>query len=186
MSNIEKETLRKKYIEIRKNIPNKNYKSNIIFNKLIDSKEYKNSKSIALYKSLDSEVNTVDLIKFSISLGKIVSLPRVVGKKLNFYRINSIKDEFVKSKFGVEEPKEDECNLVRKNEIDLVIVPGICFDKDKNRLGFGKGYYDSFLENINADIVAICFEDQILKDKTLPIEKSDIKVQKIITEENIY
>lgn len=187
MNNIEinKRILRKEYIGRRNSIPNKDEKSLIIFEKLIKSCEYKNASVLALYKSLPSEVDTTELIKYSIVIGKVVALPKVVNNELKFYKINSSNDNFIKSKFGVEEPLGNNEDFISKNNIDLVIVPGLCFDKEKNRLGFGKGYYDGFLNGTDLKTIAICFQEQIIND-ILPVTNDDIKVQKIITDKEIY
>lgn len=180
-----KKELRKKYLKIRKNIFDKNIKSMMIFEKIIQEKEYKDAKIVALYKNLESEVDTLELIKYSVNQGKLVCLPKVVGEEIKFYQISKT-EEFIKSKFGVEEPEGNPEKEIKKNEIDLVIVPGVCFDTRKNRLGFGKGYYDSFFANTNLRTIGICFEEQVLKDSFLPVEENDVKVQKIITEERVY
>ena len=178
--------LRKKYLKIRTKINNKIKKSDIIFNKIIKMEEYRNSKIIALYKNLANEVDTSKLIEYSILNNKTVVLPRVKDNDLYFYKISSLNDKFEKSKFGVEEPLDDTNNLINPQNIDLIIIPGICFDKQRNRLGFGKGYYDRFLENKSLKSIAICFDKQILKYQKIPITNNDIKVDKIVTERSIY
>lgn len=188
MNNLDKKKrkLRKKYLKIRTKINNKIEKSDIIFNKIIMMEEYNNAKVIAIYKNLASEVDTSKLIEYSILNNRIVVLPRVKDNDLYFYKISSLNDKFEKSKFGVEEPLDDKNNLINPDMIDLIIIPGICFDKDRNRLGFGKGYYDRFLENKNIKSIAICFDKQILKYRKIPITNTDIKVDKIVTERSIY
>ena len=183
---LKKDELRKKYIFIRNNIKNKKEKSKIITDRIKMSDAYKDAKVIALYKSFSSEVDTSELINYSIGINKIVALPKVVGNELVFYKINSLNDTLIKSEFGVEEPVENEVNLIDENDIDLVIVPGICFDREKNRLGFGKGYYDRFLSNIDAKTIAVCFNEQILKTQILPTNNNDIKMHQIITDAGIY
>lgn len=180
-----KSELRKLYLSKRKNIKNKKEKSLIINNKIKELSEYKNSNVIALYKSLPSEVDTTSLINDTINLGKIVVLPKVEKEELKFYKINSLEDLFIKSNFGVEEPDGKETNYIDKKYIDLAIVPGVCFDKEKNRVGFGKGFYDRFLVNSNFMTIGICFEEQITKEMIYANEY-DVKVDKVITEENIY
>ena len=181
----QKEELRKKYILVRNEIRNKKEKSKIITDRIKMDKAYKEAKVIALYKSFSSEVDTTELINYSIDMNKTVALPKVVGDELVFYKINSLEDSLVKSEFGVEEPVENDTNLIDKTNIDLVIVPGVCFDREKNRLGFGKGFYDKFLSNTEAKTIAICFNEQILDKQLLPITSNDIKMQQIITDVEI-
>lgn len=179
---VKKQELRNKYIQIRNNIPDRKTKSKIIMNKIIECPEYKNAKIIALFKNIGSEVDTTSIIEYSISIGKIVAFPKVVTDGLKFYKIKSLNEKFIKSNFGVEEPIENEENYIENQDIDLVIIPGLCFDMENNRLGYGKGYYDKFLKNTSLKNIAICFKEQILKNSILPITSADIKVQKIITD----
>ena len=180
-----KKELRKQYIELRKNIHNKDLKSDIIFNKIINLEEYKSSKTIAIYKSMKDEINTKKLIEYSFCNKKTVVLPRVEGNNMDFYKINSLYDKFETSKLGVEEPISDINNIIEPSKIDLIIVPGICFDIYKNRLGFGKGFYDRFLCNTKIKKIAICFEEQIMKNTRLPITNNDIKMDIIVTDGRI-
>lgn len=174
-----KENLRKEYLIKRKNIKNKLEKSNIIYEKIINSEKYINSKVIALYKSLKDEVDTNRLINYSLSIGKIVLLPKTYENEMNFFKIEK-NEQLTKSKFGVEEPKEDFDKLCSSEEIDLMILPGVCFDKNLNRIGFGKGYYDRYLENSNSIYkIGICFKEQITKD-ILPHDTYDIRLNEII------
>ena len=178
----EKQKLRKKYKKIRDAIPNRLNKSVVITDKIIENTYYKQSKVIALFKNFGSEVNTDKIIEHAISVGKIVVLPRVENDELKFYKIKSLNDNFLISKLGIEEPICNENNYVENKEIDLFIVPGLCFDREKNRLGYGKGYYDRILNKTNAKSIAICFKEQILKDELLPIIDTDVKVQTIISD----
>ena len=146
--------------------------------KLIKEDCFINSKVIAFYKSLKSEVDTNELIKYSYKLGKIVLLPKVVDNDLVFYEVND-NEKLYKSSFGILEPIIKENNV--NNEIDLVIVPGVCFDEERNRLGFGKGFYDRFLSGKNLKTIGLCYEEQVLNNNLLPVDSNDIKIDKIIS-----
>ena len=182
----EKESLRKEYIKIRNSISDRILKSIIIFNKIISLSEYKNAHIIGLYNSIGSEVNTSEMIEYFISDNKIVCLPRVTEDNMDFYRIYSLNDKFEKSKFNVLEPIIDENNYISADKIDLLIVPGVCFDIYKNRLGYGKGYYDRYLENANLIKIGICFDEQIVRSRKIPISKNDIMLDKVVSDKNIY
>ncbi|MBQ9266818.1 MAG: 5-formyltetrahydrofolate cyclo-ligase [Clostridia bacterium] len=186
MINMTKQELRSKYIAMRNHIAKKNEKSKLIFEKVICDESFEEAKVVALYKSLPSEVDTTDLIKYSLANGKVVLLPRVVENELQFYRISDVNEALVKSEFGVEEPAENVKNLVSKSEIDLAIVPGVCFDTEKNRLGFGKGFYDRFLWGTSFKTIAICFDEQMLENAVIPASDTDVKMQKIITDKKTY
>ena len=87
--NLTKDELRKRYLLIRNKIENKKEKSKMITEKIINTEEYKKAKVIALYKNLPSEVDTSELINYSINMNKIVALPRVKENKMFFYKISS-------------------------------------------------------------------------------------------------
>ena len=175
---MEKKELRKKYLSIRKKIKSKDEKSDRIFEIIINDKDYINSKSIAIYKNLDDEVRTNRLIEYSIKIGKIVSLPVVEGNVMNFYLVNE-NTKYSKSKYGIEEPIS---NIIIK-DIDLFVIPGVVFGLDFNRIGYGGGFYDKYLDNKSIKI-GICFNEQIVP--SIDSDVNDIKMDKIITDENVY
>ena len=169
---------RKEMINIRKNIINKKEKSKVIMNKLINLDIYNNSKVIAIYNSMKDEVDTSDLIKYSLKK-KEVLLPKIINDKMVFVRIND-NTKYKKSSIGVNEPIGNEY----LGKIDLIIVPGVSFDENLNRLGFGKGYYDRYLLNKDIYKIGICYSEQLVD--SLPIENHDIKMNLVITEKEFY
>ena len=171
---INKDELRKYMLIMRKGISDKEKISTIIVDKIINLDIYKKSKVIALYKSMLDEVNTSKLIKESLK-SKVVLLPRVIGDKMIFVEINS-KTSYKKSHIGVLEPIGNEYS----GTIDLIIVPGLSFDKLGNRLGYGKGFYDRFLRDKSIYKIGICFNKQIYLG--LPCDNYDIPMNLVITE----
>ncbi len=169
-----KNELRKLMINKRKLISNKKELSEIITNKIINLDNYKNAKVIALYNSLNDEVDTRELINKSID-NKIVLLPKVIDDKMVFIKANRAT-KYVKSSFGVLEPIGD----IYLGNIDLIIVPGVAFDKNLNRLGFGMGYYDKYLSNKDIYKIGICFYEQLVDE--LETNEHDIKMNLVITE----
>ncbi len=173
-----KDELRKYLIEKRKEIINKKELSTIIVNKIIDLDIYKKAKVIALYKSMKDEVDTNFLISNSLKEKKVL-LPRIINNQIHFIVINK-NTLYEKSNIGVLEPLGEEyCG-----NIDLIIVPGIAFDKNLNRLGFGMGYYDKYLSNIDIYKIGICFDNQIVE--LVPTNDLDIKMDMIISENRVY
>nr|WP_269205477.1 5-formyltetrahydrofolate cyclo-ligase [Clostridium botulinum] len=160
----------------------KEIKDENIFNKVIESKIYKKSKAIFIYVSFNGEVDTHRIIKYSLNNGKIVCVPKVISnsKYMNAVKINSF-DELIKGTYGILEPK-DSCELVDKKDIDLVLVPGMAFDKEGRRIGYGGGFYDVFLRKIEdkAPKVALAYRFQILD--SIPYEEHDISVDRIISD----
>lgn len=182
--------IRKKILNIRNNIDNEQVikKSKVIVNKLKSISEFKKSKTVFIYMDFKNEVKTLDLIKEMIKEKKRVIIPYtdIDNTVIIPVEIKDIGTDLKFSSFGYLEPKEEKVIPIDPYEFDLIIVPGVVFDKDLNRIGFGKGYYDRILskKRNSAKAVAIAYELQIL-DK-IPNEKHDIKMDKIITEENIY
>lgn len=182
-----KADLRKEYIEKRKLISCKKEKSHMIFEKLTALPCLQAAKAIAVYCSLQSEADTEELISFLLKAGKEVYLPRVEGSDMNFYRISSLAELKEKGSFGICEPQADINNKLSKERLDVVIMPGVCFDKAGNRIGFGKGYYDRYLQNApKAYKIAICFEEQIIDNAIIDSEEHDIKADIIVTDKEIY
>lgn len=182
-----KNELREEYKKIRNNIniKSKEQKTEEITKRFINTTQFKNAEIIAIYKSFSSEVSTEEIIKYALKSGKKIALPRVNKSKLDFYEIKSIDEKLIKSNFGIEEPIENSKTFVDKQKIDLVIVPGLAFDKEKNRLGYGGGFYDRFLAGINALKIGICFDEQLLKNETLPVKETDVKLDIIITDKEM-
>ena len=160
--------------------------SRLIIDKLKATEEYKNAKSVMIYMDFGNEVKTKDFINEALSEGKEIIIPYTDTENVLIIpvEIESL-DDLVKCKFGYLEPKKEKINTPYDvNKIDLIVVPGVVFDKKRNRIGFGKGYYDRLLSNRKAKAFAIAFEFQVYDE--IPAEEHDIKMDMIITEENIY
>ena len=173
-----KDELRKEMLLIRNNIFNKKNKSQLIVEKIINSEYFKNSKVIAFYKPLKNEVDINSLINYALSCGKIVLLPRVVDNEMIFLKIDS-ETLYEESSFHVFEPIYHE-ELVYYEKIDLMIIPGVAFSFDNNRLGYGKGYYDRFLKGEDTLKVGVCYKEQFLD--CIPTDDNDVKMDLVIYE----
>ena len=170
-----KKEIRKELLYLRDNLEDRYNKSMIIKNKILDLDIYKNSKVVAIYYSMKSEVDTKELIEESLSLGKKVLLPRIINKnKMIFIAINK-ETNYERNSFGVMEPIGEEYS-----DIDLIICPGVAFDKDNNRLGYGRGYYDKYLAKHNIYKIGICYKEQLI-DK-IDTDEYDIKMDMIVTD----
>jgi len=162
-------------------------KSRQIFFSLAKTVEFKNSQNIMFYAATRSEVQTEKIIKMSIKMGKNVFVPIILPECLNLVpsKIYNYDTELERGNKGILEPKKEYNRLYPPENIDLIIVPGIAFDLDGNRIGRGFGYYDNFLRKVHlsAKIIALAFEIQIVKK--IMTDKNDIPVHKIITEKRI-
>ena len=144
-----KNELRKKYKQARKNISEKRSKDKLINEFLCNMECYKSCDMVLFYAALDDEVNLDLSIKASLDYGKKVALPVCIDNKgkMQYYYIRSLDDIKIGA-FGVREPDVNFCTLVDDYTDAICIVPAIAFDKSGYRLGYGKGYYDSFLCNL--------------------------------------
>lgn len=183
MNKEEKKVLRNKILEIRDSLNNneKELMDNKIFNELINTDLYKRSINIFIYISFSNEINTRNIIEKAFKDKKNVFIPKVYkdDKLMKAIKLNSI-DELKKNSMGILE-QIDDSNYIEKENIDLIVVPGVVFDKECNRIGYGGGYYDRYLKDIKSkkNKIALAYDLQIV-DK-IESEVHDIKVDYIIT-----
>ncbi|MCD4668890.1 MAG: 5-formyltetrahydrofolate cyclo-ligase [Actinomycetia bacterium] len=157
-------------------------KSRIIAKKFLGLKEYRKSGSILAYFPFRSEIDTRIIIKEALRQGKKVALPRVNKKKLDLYYIDSLSEGLEPGIHDIMEPIPSECSKALPGEIDLVIIPGVGFDTEMNRLGYGGGFYDRLLREIPTHIpgIALAFNLQIVD--RIPVSEHDLKIDILITE----
>lgn len=182
-----KSIIRKEILRLRNNLKSeeKNSLDKKIFNSLIESNIYKESKKIFIYVSYNNEVDTKEIIKHSFENNKIIYVPKIniEDKTMNAVKIHSLNELYV-NKYGILEP-----NIVDKNDVglefDFIIMPGMVFDKAGNRIGYGGGYYDKYLSSLSykVDKVALAYNFQIVDN--IKTEEHDIKVDYIITDNEI-
>jgi len=157
---------------------NRNKKSQIIKKALFRTSVFKKAKIVMFYMSFGGEVDTSDMIKEAKILGKTVVVP--VRGKNRMIRPCILKDKgkLLKGPYGILEPAVKKPSSLKS--LNLVIVPGLAFDKKGNRLGRGKGYYDRFLKILPKDVMSIglAFDFQILP--FIPTTSTDIAVKKVI------
>ena len=179
-----KTELRIKYKKIRNNITNENYelKSKKIFENIINSKLMDNSKSIFVYLSYGREVNTESLVKYLFSQGKTVLIPKCDIKSETMIPVVYFENEKLTENFyGI---KEIDSQKEYTDNIDVIIVPGIAFDKYGNRIGHGKGYYDKFLQNKNILKIGLCYDDCYSQSEISHTDE-DIAVDYVITDREV-
>lgn len=144
--------------------------------------EYKEAETVFAYIDCKNEVQTKKVIEQCWKDGKIVAVPKVLGKIMKFYPISSYED-LEDGYFGIREPKHEELQeIVREN--GLMILPGVAFDLERHRVGYGGGFYDRYLEeHPELKKIAFAFEFQLYAQ--VPYEVFDIQPEKIITEKRI-
>lgn len=168
-------------------------KSEEIVQKVIASEVFQNSDVFLLFSPYKSEVDVAKLIEYTLLLGKRVYLPKVIGLEMEFYQIFSMA-ELEEGYCGIKEPKVDLLRrfLPKKDEHIFILLPGVVFDKEGGRIGYGKGFYDRFLEKLEKNIpkenfykVAVAFCCQIVDNGRIIKEKHDILPDYVITEHDI-
>jgi 5-formyltetrahydrofolate cyclo-ligase len=154
-------------------------KSELITNKLLRNKVFKKAKIVMFYIAFGGEVNTESMIREAQKIGKLICVP-VCRKDKETMQPAIFKDhaQLKKGPYGVLEPVTQ--TQVKPEELDLIIVPGLAFDKKGNRLGRGKGCYDRFLCKLSEKTpsIGLAFDFQILP--SVPTTSYDVSVKKVI------
>ena len=153
----------------------------IIVKKLISHPLFVMADEIYCYVDCKGEVYTSDIFITAWKMGKKTAAPRIENGEMDFYYIERF-DDLDLGTYGIPEPVTTK--KANGNNV-LVVMPGVAFDKHKNRIGFGKGFYDKYLEkHLDYRRIALAFSLQIVKD--IPADTHDIKPEFVITEEEIY
>jgi 5-formyltetrahydrofolate cyclo-ligase len=154
--------------------------SSMIANNLFQQSVWKQAKTIGITISVGKEINTRTIIERAWLEGKNVAVPQTKWKSREMrFRLFSDYDQLEKVKFDLYEPKESLTSCIDHEEIDLLIVPGLCFDENGYRLGYGGGFYDRFLANFNSYTISLAFPFQYLR--WLPRDKYDLQIHMLIT-----
>ena len=172
---LDKNELRKRALKARHDLSiEKKTKYDSLFLEYL--KEYLNPyQTIGIYVSKEEEVDTHLLIAFLLNQKKNIVIPKTHPDSLTFHQIDTLND-LKKGVFGVLEPNLSEPYPISK--IEVMIVPVVAFDHNKNRIGYGKGYYDSFLvEGCNS--IGIAYPEQEVNQ--IPVDTWDIPLDEIIT-----
>lgn len=151
---------------------------------LIQMNAFKIAKTIGITISRFPEVDTRPIIEAAWAAGKIVAVPKCINetRAMDFRAITSF-NQLETIYIDLLEPIVMETDSVRKDEIDMQIVPGVVFSNEGYRIGFGGGYYDRYLADYKAETVSLAFDFQF--SEAVPTERYDIPVNTIITERKI-
>ncbi len=160
-------------------------KSIVIQKRFLSLQEYRVARRIAIYASFKNEVVTDEVFSSAAGAGKEVFYPGVLPEKgcLVFKKVES-KDDLTKGTYNILEPLRSQ-RVEPVTYFDIVVVPGVAFGLDGNRIGYGKGYYDMTLKDYKGSglIVGFAYEMQVLPE--IPCLPYDIGVDMIITEERV-
>ena len=180
-----KQKIRKKIKEKIKSYSEleKSQKSAIIKLRLINEEDFKKAKCVMFYVSLKDDVDTLSMIDETLKMGKRVTVPVILKeeKRLIASEIKNRENDLECQHFGICQPRKGHLKEIPLEDIDLVVVPGVAFDKENSRLGRGHGYYDRFLCCLpkRTKTIGLAFDFQIVEN--LPKDSHDIPVSKIIT-----
>ena len=189
INKLNKQAIRKRLLNNRKNLAQAVIleKSKIIAESLINFDVYQQSEKIMLYVATKNEVQTQAIIESAQKEHKKIFIPLIdqENSSLTPALIHDFERELSIGTLGMAQPREEFYRLFPAEVLDLIIVPGVAFTAQGHRLGRGGGYYDRFLRPVKKKVysIALAFEMQMLDQ--IPVEKNDIPVDCIITEERI-
>lgn len=179
---IVKKELRAKYRKLREDlsVEQKQRYDEQIYQRFISTDFYKNAKTILCFVSTNLEVDTIQLINRAIADQKTVAVPKCLNLlgNMEFYMIHSL-DDLEKSTFSLLEPNIKKSKKLDNFSDSICVLPGFAFDREGYRIGFGKGYYDRFLNKYNGKKVAICYNNCIANQ--LPRGRYDVAADYIVT-----
>ncbi len=161
-------------------------RSSEIHKRLFATTFWREAKSIYCFVSLSREVQTAEIRSTSLSHGKLLALPRVVGDELQFHVVERDDQPLERSSLGIYEPPQELPHAEPSEHAPvLVVVPGIAFDPSCYRLGRGRGYYDRFLGRYRSSLFAlgVCFEEQLVE--AVPRDDRDVRLDAVLTEQRV-
>lgn len=182
---IKKDEIRKQILEKRSSLSLEEVdkKSELIIENL--TPYLKNAQNIMIFMDMKNEVRITKLIELYPEKNFFIS--KIVNSKNKEMKINKYNEnELVLHKFGYYESSSDD--FYDEKILDIVVVPALAFDSSKNRIGFGGGYYDTFLnkvrgKNKNTLFIGVCYDFQMIEE--VPIEGHDITLDLVINESEV-
>ena len=184
-----KKAIREQAHANRKAQENKDELSRAICEKFAALPAYAAARTVMFYLDVRTEVRTRDYLSTALGHGKRIVVPYCVDSELELFQLESM-DELAVGMYKILEPREDLRSLPAKRvhvkDVDLIMVPGVAFDRRGARMGHGFGYYDKLLEHARRDtpLVALAFECQLFPE--IPVQAHDIFMDQILTESASY
>jgi len=186
---VEKENLRRYMLRLRdrQSVGEIEQKSQDIIDQVLHLHEYVRARGIACYVNKDSEVNTRPLIRATLDQEKRVLIP-VVKKgdiELFYSEIKDLGSELAPGTFGILEPKPENVHPVSLDTVDVMFVPGIVWDREGYRLGWGRGYFDRVIKNLPQHVrsAGLAFNMQLIGK--VPRDQFDVPVDIVVTESRV-
>ncbi|MDW7649787.1 MAG: 5-formyltetrahydrofolate cyclo-ligase [Bacillota bacterium] len=158
-----------------------------IADRLFNLPEYRAAETVMFFLNFGSEVMTLKMVPQALAQGKRVVAPKTEHKerRMILSEILDVEDDLAPGMWNIPEPRPDKLRILQPADIDFVVVPGVAFDEEGNRLGYGGGYYDRFFTQIRdgVPLVALTFEVQIVD--RVPVAPWDRRVDMIVTEKRV-
>jgi 5-formyltetrahydrofolate cyclo-ligase len=150
---------------------------------------YRRARAVLAYASFGSELDTRPFLRDVLASGRLLALPRVdrAARRLALHQVRDPEAELQPGTWGIPEPDSARCRSVAPGEIDFILVPGLVFDREGGRTGYGAGYYDRLLTAWPAPVpplAAAAFEVQLVP--TAPMLAGDRRVDLVVTESGTY
>ena len=184
-----KKTIREQAHAARLAQLNKDEVSQTIVDRFMQLPEYQQAQTVMFYVDVRTEVRTRQALPAALASGKRIVLPYCVDGELELFHLESM-DELELGMYRILEPKAELRGIPAKRtpveELDVVMVPGVAFDRRGGRTGHGKGYYDKLLEHAlsKTPLIALAFECQLFPE--IPMQDHDIFMDQVVTEAAIY
>jgi 5-formyltetrahydrofolate cyclo-ligase len=184
-----KKAIREQAHARRNQQPEKDELSRVICSTFMALPEYSAAKTIMFYVDARSEVRTRHSLPDALRSGKRIIVPWCLNNELELFHLEDMNELSI-GMYKILEPKPELRDLPAKKvtaeDLDIVMVPGVAFDRSGARMGHGFGYYDKLLQNARPDapLVALAFECQFFPE--IPTGAHDIFMDKIITEQAVY
>lgn len=176
----DKRTLRAQGRRVRDAIPDRRGRSAKLCAQILTLPEFVRARCVFAYAATGSEVDLDPVIEAALAAGKTVCLPVCREKgRMDAVRLDA-QAELVPGAFGIREPQGE---VVPAEQLDLVLCPGLAFDRRGGRLGYGGGYYDRYLVKVHAFLVGICFTDCIVD--AVPTGPHDVLMNALACEAGI-
>lgn len=187
MYNTEKDLLRKTIIKKRRSIneEERRRKNAAIERNILSLPVYKDSETIMMYMNYWDEVDTGGIAEDTLLDGKRLVIPLCKGEMIIPSEIKRLEEDVQIGMFGIREPRPGNFKPVPPKDIDIVLVPGVAFDAQGNRIGFGKGFYDRFLPQLrdNVTIIGLAYSCQIVDH--IDAEEHDFTMSLLVTENGV-
>ncbi|MBL8518078.1 MAG: 5-formyltetrahydrofolate cyclo-ligase [Betaproteobacteria bacterium] len=186
-----KVALRKRVLAARDAMPPSQRKldSILLCGRLNANIRYRRARAVLAYVGFGSEVDTEPFLKTVLADGKVLALPRIDKARnvLTLYRVTDLAADLEPGPWGIREPSADPSRIFALREADFVLTPGLAFDAECNRMGYGKAYYDRLFADCPGAVpyrLALAFDCQVVD--RVPVGTTDVQLDAVITPSREY